>query len=70
MATGTGAASPSPQEKWWGGSLLTQEGSLTRASAEDKSATAYPTAAAAAMWGNLAILSGAMTVAVGVILLK
>lgn len=71
MATMTGVASPSPQEKWWGGSLLTDEGSLaseTSAVEEQSSAKPHPTAATAALWGNLAILSGAMTVAVGVIL--
>lgn len=76
MATGTTlVATLSPQEKWLGGSLLTQEGSLMRGPSavkeeeEAKSgATVHATAEAAAMWENLAILSGAMTVVVGVIL--
>lgn len=83
MATGettTVVATPSPQEKWWGGSLLAHdEGSLPKegplavtVDEEDEKSSAtvhhHPTAAMAAMWGNLAILSGAMTVAVGVIL--
>lgn len=67
----TATASPSPQEKLWGASLLMQEGSLTTEASigeEESGATLSPTAATAAMWGNLAILSGAMTVAVGAIL--
>lgn len=65
-ARSSGGSSSGAAQVWWGGALLTQSSSRTGGAS---SPTGYvQTADAATMWGNLALLSGALTVAIGWIL--
>lgn len=61
-------SSSTEAEVWWGGALLTQ--SISRDPSSSAPTDRVQTGDAASTWGNLALLSGALTVAVGWALMK
>lgn len=67
-ATPAAEESSTAWQVWWGGALLTQSSSPTGTASPSSPTTYVQTADAATMWGNLALLSGALTVAIGWIL--
>lgn len=57
-----------PRSVWWAGELLTQSGSPTGNYALGEPTGTEATGDAATVWGNLALLSGCLALAVGVLL--